>query len=551
MAPARRFGFRGKLFALIGLFLLGFVALEVVMSVAVNTVKVGGPLYADILREQDLLNDLTPPALFLRGPYVLLSTLVAEPDPGRRRQYLELYRGLEREYQARRQLYLQTVPDGPMKAVLRDEVLAPGDEFFGLAGRELLPLVEGPAVAPPAAGVLRDRLLPIQQRQEGGVQRLKELAQASADRVEAAARETAAFWQRVVLGVGLAVLLATVAFGWWISRGIVGPTTALVRTVRAMADGAGDLTARVPVAGNDEVGDLAAALNRLIGSTHDLVVTVRESSIQLYTSSTEIAATAREQESTMQTLGASTNQIAAAAKEISATGQELSRTMNAVNDGGKQTGQLAAAGRAGLAGMADAMRRLADSTGTIAGKLGAVREKANDITAVVTTITKVADQTNLLSINAAIEAEKAGEYGRGFLVVAREIRRLADQTAVATLDIENMVRQMQGAVSAGVMAMDQFADEVRAGVATVGTINGQMGQIIDQVHELNAKFDTVNGAMAQQAVGADQINDAMLQLAAGVQQTSASVKEFQAVTVSLREAADGLRQQVARFTVAG
>ena len=98
----------------------------------------------------------------------------------------------------------------------------------------------------------------------------------------------------------------------------------------------------------------------------------------------------------------------------------------------------------------------------------------------VTTITKVADQTNLLSINAAIEAEKAGEYGRGFLVVAREIRRLADQTAVATLDIENMVRQMQDAVSAGVMQMDKFADEVRSGVGQVGEINGQMGQIIER-----------------------------------------------------------------------
>ncbi len=87
------------------------------------------------------------------------------------------------------------------------------------------------------------------------------------------------------------------------------------------------------------------------------------------------------------------------------------------------------------------MQRLADATGSISAKLGVVREKASGINSVVTTITKVADQTNLLSINAAIEAEKAGEAGRGFLVVAREIRRLADQTAVATLDIEQMVRR--------------------------------------------------------------------------------------------------------------
>src|SRR3974390_3437909 len=108
------------------------------------------------------------------------------------------------------------------------------------------------------------------------------------------------------------------------------------------------------------------------------------------------------------------------------------------------------------------MRQLAESTGSIGSKLSVISENANGITLMVTTITKVADQTNLLSINAAIEAEKAGEAGRGFLVVAREIRRLADQTAVATLDIEQMVRHMQSAVSSGVMEMDRFSEPVRA-----------------------------------------------------------------------------------------
>ena len=107
-----------------------------------------------------------------------------------------------------------------------------------------------------------------------------------------------------------------------------------------------------------------------------------------------------------------------------------------------------------------------------------------NINLVVTTITKVADQTNLLSINAAIEAEKAGEYGLGFLVVAREIRRLADQTAVATLDIERMVKEMQYSVSAGVMEMDKFSEQVRQVVSEVGTIGGQLGQIITSVQGL-------------------------------------------------------------------
>ena len=113
------------------------------------------------------------------------------------------------------------------------------------------------------------------------------------------------------------------------------------------------------------------------------------------------------------------------------------------------------------------MRQLVEPTGSISPELAVTREKADNITQVVTTITRVAGQTSLLSTNAASEAEKAGEHGRGFRVVAREIRRLADQTAVATLDIESRVRLMQGAVPAGVRQMDMFGEEVRCGVSRV------------------------------------------------------------------------------------
>ena len=115
-----------------------------------------------------------------------------------------------------------------------------------------------------------------------------------------------------------------------------------------------------------------------------------------------------------------------------------------------ETATAAASSHAGLARMEATMQQMEGATRTIAEKLTAIQQRAHDITSVVTTITKVADQTNLLSLNAAIEAEKAGEYGRGFAVVAREIRRLADQTAVATLDIERIVNEMRASVSAGV-----------------------------------------------------------------------------------------------------
>ncbi|OWK34737.1 methyl-accepting chemotaxis protein [Fimbriiglobus ruber] len=547
-----RFGFRGKLFSLIGLFAAGLVVTSVIQSIALNTVKIKGPLYDKIQVEQDLQNSLDPPVLFIREPYLATLELGHETDPNRQRDLVSRYRRAEQEYQEKYAEWSRRLPEGKIKETLRSEAHAPAVEFFEVANREFLPAVlEGGAATGKAQGILKGRLRDLYKQQKAGTEKVKVLAIESVDRFAAEADETVHFWNRVLVIVGATVLVVLTAAGWWISRGIVEPTNELIARMEDMSAGATDLTARVQVRTHDEIGRLATAINTVVHRIHDLVVKVRESSIQLYASSTEIAATARQQEATMQNLGTSTNQIAAAVKEITATSRELAQTMNAVNDGGKQAGSLAEAGRAGLSGMKSTMQRLAESTGSISAKLGVVREKAHDINAVVTTITKVADQTNLLSINAAIEAEKAGEYGRGFLVVAREIRRLADQTAVATLDIENMVRQMQGAVSAGVMEMDKFTDEVRSGVARVSEINTQMGQIIEQVHALNDRFQAVNEGMGQQSAGASQINEAMLQLAAGVEQTSAALKEFHAATGNLHASADVLKSQVSQFTVAG
>jgi methyl-accepting chemotaxis protein WspA len=223
--------------------------------------------------------------------------------------------------------------------------------------------------------------------------------------------------------------------------------------------------------------------------------------------------------------------------------------MAEVTERAGQAAKLATSGRARLASMEDRIKQLVDATDSISSKLAIIREKAENINMVVTTITKVADQTNLLSINAAIEAEKAGEYGRGFLVVAREIRRLADQTAVATLDIENIVRHMQDAVSAGVMQMDKFSGEVREGVQRVAEISGQTGQVIEEVQILSARFQSVNEGMRNQSLGAEQINEAMVQVTDGARQTQTALEEFTKAASHLRQSVETLKQDVAQFTV--
>src|SRR5207302_8499022 len=179
-------------------------------------------------------------------------------------------------------------------------------------------------------------------------------------------------------------------------------------------------------------------------------------------------------------IAATTIEIGATSREISATSKELVRTMTEVSTVAEHTAALAGDGQVGLTRMEGTMRHVMEAAGSINAKLAGLNEKAGKINQVVTTITKVADQTNLLSLNAAIEAEKAGEYGRGFAVVATEIRRLADQTAVATYDIAQIVKEIQSAVSAGVMGMDKFSEEVRRGMQEIQQVGGQLSQIIQR-----------------------------------------------------------------------
>ncbi len=310
----------------------------------------------------------------------------------------------------------------------------------------------------------------------------------------------------------------------------------------------GDLAADIQLANcPDETGVLLRSIGKMTENLNGLVGNVKQASIQLNSTATELSATSHQQEATVSSFGASATQIAAATKQISATNAELLTTMQEVNSSAIDTAATATASRSNLQGMETNMRALDNATGSIGEKLAAINEKASNITGIVTTISKVADQTNLLSVNAAIEAEKAGEYGIGFLVVAREIRRLADQTATATLDIEQMVKQMQSAVSTGVMEMDRFADQVRRNVQDVATISQQMAQIIDRVNGNTSRFESVSESMQNQAQGADQISSAMAQLTANAAQSSEAIREYGRAACDLQDAIESLKSSVASF----
>jgi len=363
-------------------------------------------------------------------------------------------------------------------------------------------------------------------------------------------KETSEHYSRTVLSVAIVAIVSIVvacAAAIIIGRSISRSVSEVMAYTRNVAEG--NLCRTLPVERRDEMGMMAHSINQMVIALRSLIQQIQRSSVQVNSSAAELSATTREQEAIVTTQVDSTKQVVNSVHQISEVTANLVETMRQVAETSQQTAHFASSGQTDLHRMDEAMRLMDNASKAISSKLQAIHEKADNITTVVTTITKVADQTNLLSLNAAIEAEKAGEYGRGFTVVAREIRRLADQTALATLDIKDMVKEMQGAVTSGVMEMEKFMAEVRHGTEDVERISAQFAQIIGQIQDLTPQFERVNEAMQHQSEHAGEINNAVRELGEEMEETRAALQETFAAIGQLNEATGILLSAASQFKV--
>jgi len=362
---------------------------------------------------------------------------------------------------------------------------------------QVLKLSSDPKTKPEAAALLRDQLDPLYQKLQSAIEAEVEFTKSEADEAGQRIQHTVKTAQGAILVsllIGLALATASGLF-------------------------------------------LTKAVDRSLMNLVSAVDVTRSGNQQQLSTANEIAAT--------------TSEIGATSKEISATSKELVNTMKQVAVVAEKTTELANSGQAGLARMKATVQQIVEASAFIHARLEVLNEKAGKIGTVVTTIIKVADQTNLLSLNAAIEAEKAGDYGRGFAVVATEVRRLADQTAAATTDIEQTVKEMQSAVAAGVMGMDKFSEEVRRGVEVVQQVSEELFQIIQQVQTLTPNFEIVSEGMQSQSLGAQQISDALSQLSEASRQTVDSLRQSNMAMDKLNEVARGLQGGAARLQFQG
>ncbi|MBZ5597980.1 MAG: methyl-accepting chemotaxis protein [Acidobacteriia bacterium] len=363
------------------------------------------------------------------------------------------------------------------------------------------------------------------------------------DDVDAAWRESASKAGGLTV-VCLAVLLIVSGS---ISRSIFRRLGHIVERIKDVAQGEGDLTKRIEVNSDDEVAELAKWFNSFMDKLHQMISELAENTRALTTASEEISRSSQEQSRGARMQSEQTTQVATAMQEMASTVQQVSENSeNAANASQK----AAAAAREGgkiVEQTLSRMRAIADSVGDTAHKVQKLGKRSDEIGQIISVIDDIADQTNLLALNAAIEAARAGEQGRGFAVVADEVRKLAERTSQATKQITDMISSIQTETRSAVTAMHAGTKEVETGVEATSHAGSSLHEIIHMSEQVGDMIAHIATAATEQSAATEEINGSIEQIARITASTATSAQQTTSAFEDLSGLARNLQQLVGQF----
>ena len=369
--------------------------------------------------------------------------------------------------------------------------------------------------------------------------------QAETEAVEAA-DDVAASHARVavVLVIGAVVCLLMIAFFPGL---ITNPLRELLQRIRDIADGEGDLTQRVVVHSNDELGALSRAFNAFLEQLQTLIRDVAESTLQVASAAEQMSAIATGQEKLVNEQHMAVDQVSTAATEMSAAIHEVADNAHSTADAAREADRQGHSASEVVSATMNDLRRLAADVEEAAGVINNLEQDTDKIGGVLSVIEGIAEQTNLLALNAAIEAARAGEQGRGFAVVADEVRALAARTQDSTRDIQQMIQKLQSGTGQAVSVMQRGAELAAQSVEKAGTTESSLNETSASVMRINDMAAQIAAACEEQSQTTEDIARNISGIRDLSNQSAQSSQESRDASNTLARLAANLQQQVGRF----
>ncbi|SHK36593.1 HAMP domain-containing protein [Desulfatibacillum alkenivorans DSM 16219] len=359
-------------------------------------------------------------------------------------------------------------------------------------------------------------------------------------------RSTMAGMIGMLLGLALTFF---VALNFSIGRVVGKPLRKVASVLKNIAEGEGDLTARLEVKGQDEIAQLAASYNVFVEKIQFLVSKIKENADILATSTSQISATASELSASATENSSTMSQVSTTAEEVKQTSMLAHEKAELVARQAEDSAQISEEGEEATREAVEGMQRIKDEMEYIAESIVKLSEHSQNIGEIIEAVNEIANESNLLSVNASIEASKAGEYGKGFGVVAQEVKSLSDQSRQATSQVKAILNDIQTSTSAAVMAMERGSKAVETGVK-LASRSGEAISVLAQSVENSAKSAAqIAASNQQQIVGFDQLTQAMESIRIASEQNTEGAVQLESATAQLQSLGQSLKDLAGRFKV--
>ncbi len=350
---------------------------------------------------------------------------------------------------------------------------------------------------------------------------------------------------RIIIGASILGALVAFVLGLIISRSISVPVNTLAGQARLVADG--DLRVNIDYRSGDEIGELSEAFRAMTENLRRTISNVADTSAHVAAAANQLNATAEQIATGAEEVAAQSATVATAGEEMSATSGDIAQNCQMASEGAQRASQTASDGAAIVERTVVVMGQIAEKVQETAKTVESLGARSDQIGEIIGTIEDIADQTNLLALNAAIEAARAGEQGRGFAVVADEVRALAERTTRATKEIGEMIKAIQRETKGAVIAMEQGVRQVESGTEEAAKSGHALREILEQVNDVAMQVNQIATAAEEQTATTSEISSNMHQITDVVQTTSQGAQESATAAAQLNGNAEELQRLVRHF----